>query len=155
MDRNIKERGHDPYAEARKYPEGAYCPECGAVYRQGRWIWSDVPVRLGNPVLCGACKRVRDAFPAGEVRLSGSYVKKHKDEILNLINKTVGQATSRSPLKRLMDIEEAEGNLVVRLTDDHLARRVAHAVHRAFKGDLRVRYSLEERFVRLQWQREM
>ncbi len=154
MDRNIKEKGHDPYAETRKHAEGAHCPDCGAVYREGRWVWSDGPVRSGDAVLCCACRRIRDSFPAGEVRLRGGYFSRHRGEIMNLVRKTVKDAEERSPLKRMMEMVEDEAGVVVRLTDDHLARQVAQAVHRAFKGELEVKYSDEERFVRVVWHRD-
>lgn len=154
IDRNIKEKGHDPYGEARKHTEGAYCPECKAVYHGGRWVWSDRPVRAGTPLLCSACRRIRDDFPAGEIYLSGDYLEKHREEIVNLINKLITDARERSPLKRMMDIREEERGLCVRLTDDHLARHIGDAVYRAYKGDLQLKYSEEEKFVRLYWHRD-
>ena len=93
IDRNIKEKGHDPYGEARKHTEGAYCPECQAVYQGGRWVWSDRPEASGSPLLCSACRRIRDDFPAGECYLSGKYLKKHRQEIENLIRKLIREAS--------------------------------------------------------------
>jgi hypothetical protein len=92
IDRNIKEKGHDPYGEPRKHTEGSYCPDCRAVYQGGRWVWSDRPVRSGTPLLCSACRRIRDDFPAGEIYLSGDYLVKHRGEIVNLITKLVMDA---------------------------------------------------------------
>ncbi|HPI92575.1 MAG TPA: BCAM0308 family protein [Deltaproteobacteria bacterium] len=154
IDRNIKEKGHDPYGEARKHTEGAFCPECQAVYQGGRWIWPDKPVRSGTPLLCSACRRIRDDFPAGELYLSGSYLIKHKGEIENLVQKLIREARERSPLKRMMNIREEDEGLCVRLTDDHLARHIGDAVYRAYKGDLQLKYSEEEKFVRLYWHRD-
>ncbi|HNQ84777.1 MAG TPA: BCAM0308 family protein [Deltaproteobacteria bacterium] len=154
IDRNIKEKGHDPYGEPRKHTEGSYCPDCRAVYQGGRWVWSDRPVRSGTPLLCSACRRIRDDFPAGEIYLSGDYLVKHRGEIVNLITKLVMDARGRSPLKRMMDIREKDRRLCVRLTDDHLARQIGDAIYRAYKGDLQLKYSEEEKFVRLYWHRD-
>jgi NMD protein affecting ribosome stability and mRNA decay len=154
IDRNIKEKGHDPYGEARKHTEGAYCPECQAVYQGGRWVWPDRPEASGSPLLCSACRRIRDDFPAGECYLSGKYLKKHRQEIENLIRKLIREARQRSPLKRMMDIRPDDEGLRVRLTDDHLARQIGEAVHRAYKGNLQLKYSGEEKFVRLYWHRD-
>ena len=154
IDRNIKEKGHDPYGEPRKHTEGSYCPDCRAVYQGGRWVWSDRPVRSGTPLLCSACRRIRDDFPAGEIYLSGDYLVKHREEIVNLITKLDTDARGRSPLKRMMDIREKDRRLCVRLTDDHLARQIGDAIYRAYKGDLQLKYSEEEKFVRLYWHRD-
>ncbi|HVN71704.1 MAG TPA: BCAM0308 family protein [Desulfomonilia bacterium] len=154
IDRNIKERGHDPYSEGRKHTEGAYCPECRAAYQGGRWVWPERPVAVGEPILCSACRRIRDNYPAGEVYLSGNYMIKHKNEIENLIRKIVKDAGERSPLKRIMDIDQTDDGLRVRLTDDHLARHIGDALYRAYKGDLELKYSDEQKFVRLYWHRD-
>lgn len=154
IDRNIKEKGHDPYGEGRKHTEGAYCPECKAVYLGGRWVWPGESNAPGVPLLCSACRRIRDDFPAGEVYLSGSYLEKHGKEIENHIQKLAKEAKDRSPLKRMMGISRENTGLRVRLTDDHLARHIGDAIHRAYKGDLQVKYSDEEKFVRLYWHRD-
>ncbi|HOS96186.1 MAG TPA: BCAM0308 family protein [Deltaproteobacteria bacterium] len=154
IDRNIKEKGHDPYGDARKHAEGSYCPECGAVYQGGRWVWPEKPVVSGTALLCSSCRRIRDDFPAGELSLSGTYLVKHREEIENLIHKLVRDAKERSPLKRLIGIMQESDALRVRLTDDHLARQIGDALYRAYKGDLQLKYSDEERFVRLSWHRD-
>lgn len=155
IDRNIKEKGHDPYGEGRKHTEGAYCPECRAVYHGGRWRWPDeVTKASGTPLLCSACRRIRDDFPAGEVYLSGMYLIKHRDEIENLVHKLVKEAKDRSPIKRMIDMKISNEEVCVRLTDDHLARHIGDALYRAYKGDLQRKYSDEEKFVRLYWHRD-
>ncbi len=155
IDRNIKEKGHDPYGQVKKHTKGAYCPECRAIYQGGRWIWPDKqPAALGVPLLCSACRRIRDDFPAGEVRLSGIYLIKHKEEIENLVNKLVKEAKERSPGKRMIDMKKTDEELCMTLTDDHLARHIGDALHRAYKGDLQFTYSDEQKFVRLSWHRD-
>lgn len=154
MDRNIKEKGHDPYAESRKHADGVFCPDCKAVYKEGRWVWPDRSVHSGNAVLCGACRRIRDGFPAGELRLEGAYFLKHKNEIMSVVNRIAKEAQTKSPLKRLMGLKDEGEAVVASFTDDHLARQAAQAVHRAFKGELEVRHLEEERFVRILWHRE-
>jgi hypothetical protein len=54
----------------------------------------------------------------------------------------------------MMDIRPDEEGLRVRLTDDHLARQIGDAVYRAYKGNLQLKYSGEEKFVRLYWHRD-
>jgi hypothetical protein len=154
LNRYIKERDHDPYGEDRKYHEGVRCPECRAVYHEGRWIWPDKQPQTGEPCLCAACRRIKDNFPAGEVYLSGAYLKNHFHEIENLVQNIADDARGRSPLKRVMNIVKEEESMCVSLTDDHLARQIGEALYRAYKGDLQVKYSDEQKFVRLYWHRD-
>lgn len=155
LDRNIKQKEHDPYDEGRKYSEGTYCPECNAVYQGGRWKWPKKNNKTGEPLLCSACRRIRDRFPAGRVCLSGSYLKRHRTEIMNLIDNIVEQGKTRSPLKRVIDFTEENQEVCVSLTDNHLARHIGDALYKAYKGDLKVKYSEEEKFVRLFWHRDV
>lgn len=154
LDRNIKQKGHDPYDDGRKYSEGTYCPECQALYQGGRWKWPKRKDTTGDPFLCSACRRIRDRFPAGEVYVSGSYLKRHRNEIMNLIQNIIEKGKVRSPLKRVIDLKENNQAVCVSLTDDHMARHIGDALYKAYKGELEVKYSEEEKFVRLYWHRD-
>lgn len=155
LDRTIQEKSHDPYNEGRKFSEGMYCPDCQALYRQGRWKWPRKGDTFGEPYLCSACRRIRDKFPAGEVEVSGKYLNNHRDEIMNLIQNIIREEESRSPLKRVIEFANENGILRVSLTDDHLARHIGDALHKAYKGKLDIKYSGGERFVRLYWHRDL
>ena len=39
----LQERIHASYKSARKLAGPAACPDCGAVYRRGRWRWEPAP----------------------------------------------------------------------------------------------------------------
>ena len=80
-DRLIRERVHDPYKVRRKLPEPALCPECGAIYQAGRWRWSKPKLRPegAHEVICQACHRIRDQYPAGELTLSGHFLEGQPD----------------------------------------------------------------------------
>jgi len=154
-DRLIKESSHDPYYEGRKYPEGTLCPDCKAVYVNGRWTWPTGENRASSEEhLCPACRRVRDNYPAGELLLSGSYLREHREEILNLINNIMEEEKGRSPLKRVIEVGEEGGVMRFTLTDDHLTRRLGEALYRAHKGTLDVNYSQGDRYVRVLWRRD-
>ncbi|RLA99834.1 MAG: ATPase [Deltaproteobacteria bacterium] len=153
-DRYIKEKDHDPYEEGKKYPEGTYCPECKAIFHDGRWVWPRGNLIRGEAHLCPACRRIRDNYPAGEVYLKGKYFKDHREELVNLIKNIVRDEEKNSPMKRLISIKGRD-SLVVTFTDDHLARRVGDAIYRAHKGKIDVKYSDESRFVRIHWSRDI
>jgi hypothetical protein len=73
QDRLIHERVHDPYQSKSKLPEPTICPQCGAVYHQGRWTWTKRPVQA-HEEMCPACQRVREKYPAGFLALSGRFL---------------------------------------------------------------------------------
>jgi hypothetical protein len=155
--RLIQEKVHDPYYENKKYPDGVVCPSCQAVYKDGRWVW--VAQLKGNiqnidENLCPACRRIRDKYPAGIVTLSGSYLADHKEEILNLVNNIIEEESERSPLKKLIDMEQRKEAIIIRLTDDHLARRLGEAVGRAHKGELNIKYLQKDKFLNIFWHRD-
>ncbi len=156
-DRLIQEKIHDPYYEGRKYPDGMICPVCQAIYLDGRWVWPTEKKKAeisGDEYICPACRRILNRYPAGIVFLTGKYLTTHKEEILNLINNLIEEESEKSPLKRLINIEEDNEGITINLTDDHLARRIGEAIGRACKGDLEIKYTENARFLRIYWHRD-
>jgi NMD protein affecting ribosome stability and mRNA decay len=143
----------DPYHHAAKPSEPSQCPMCQAIFQHGRWQWGDAPEGVHEET-CPACRRVEDRFPAGYVTIKGAFFQAHRDEIIALIKAKETREKSERPLQRIMDIEEKrDGALEVTTTDSHIARGIAEALHDAYKGDLKVRYSRDENLVRATWQR--
>jgi len=143
----------DPYYQAAKPSEPSQCPMCHAIFHEGRWQWGDAPEDVHSET-CPACRRVEDRFPAGYVTIKGAFFKEHRDEIISLIKAKEKREKAERPLQRIMDIEEKrDGALEVTTTDSHIARGIAEALHDAYKGDLKVRYSRDENLVRAVWQR--
>ncbi len=158
-DRLIREKIHDPYHESRKYTDGAMCPGCRAIYQSGHWLWPKEEeaknITSADQYLCPACRRIRDKYPAGVVVLEGQYLDRRKDEILNLIDRIVKEQGYKSPLRKVIDRDENKGRIVINLTDDHMARHLGEAIYRAHKGDLKIKYGEETRFVRVHWSRDL
>jgi hypothetical protein len=73
----------DPYQAQEKLHEETVCPQCGAVYHDGRWQWL---ARAEGVVeqRCAACRRINDKFPAGIVTLRGDFARQHKEEMIRL-----------------------------------------------------------------------
>ena len=154
----IKEKIHDPYYEGRKYPDGVVCPDCHAIYQGGHWLCHGDEANktaTGNQYLCPSCRRIRDNYPAGVLFLNGEYLDRRKDEILNLVNRVVEQEAEKSPLKKVLNREEKRGAIVIHFTDDHMTRHLGEAIHRAHKGDLKIKYGDQSRFVRVYWTRDV
>lgn len=144
----------DPYQRQRKLPEPARCPDCGAVYQQGRWLWMELPPVEAEAERCPACRRIADDYPAGIVTLKGAFVQSQKTEILRLARNVEEAEKREHPLNRIMGVDEKEGGeLVISTTDVHLPRRIGEALHRAFHGELDVHYDKDNYFTRVTWQR--
>jgi len=143
----------DPYKSRKKPPEPTRCPNCNASFQGGRWSWQSAPPD-SHEQICPACQRTEDDFPAGYVVLKGDFLKHHKDEIVATIKGKEKREKAEHPLQRIMDIRDvANGALQVATTDSHLARGIGEAIHQAFQGDLKVRYSKDENLVRVAWKR--
>jgi len=153
-DRLIHERVHDPYKAKRKLSEPTVCPECGAIFQNGRWQWATSHPYDAHKEICQACRRIRDHYPAGVVSLKGDFVRQHRVEILNLARHHEILEKELHPLHRIIDIKERTRDVVINTTDIHLPRRIGEALRREHKGELEVHYEIENYFVRVNWRRE-
>ena len=128
----------------------ACCPDCGAIFRRGRWRWEAVPA-AAKAALCPACRRTRERTPGATVVLSGEFLAAHRAEILGRV-RNCEQAENRThPLQRIMAIAAAGKGVRITTTDAHLARRIGDALRRAYKGELAYRYSKDDNRLRVTW----
>ncbi len=151
--RSQRDRILDPYKATHKAHEAAVCEQCGAVYQHGRWDWGERPEGAAT-MICQACHRTNDHYPAGIVTLSGPLVASQRGEITQLVRHQEEAEKPEHPLNRIMSIElEAPDRLVIRTTDIHLPRRIGEAITRAYKGTLTEHYDEGGYFVRVNWTR--
>lgn len=152
-DKLIQPEFHDPYLKARRERSDTYCPDCGVTYQQGRWTWQPLTHKdKATAETCPACRRIAERVPAGQVTLSGSFVKSHCDEICNIVRNVEEREKPEHPLERLMSISDSDEGLMVTTTGMHLAKRLAHALDEAFKGgELHTHYKEEDCFVDIHW----
>jgi hypothetical protein len=151
-DKLIREHEHDPYHLDRKLPDPSACTECGVMYRAGRWHWGAPPVDA-KPVLCPACHRIQDDYPAGVLTLTGDFTQEHRDEILNLARHVTERENGEHPLKRIMKIVEEPDTVRIATTDAGLARSIGDAIRHAYQGELEYRYPEEGGLLRVTWRR--
>jgi len=139
----------DPYQAKHKPHEPSACPQCGAVYHQGRWQTGQA-LEDAQPHLCPACRRIGDRLPAGLVTLH--RVPEHlKEQIVGLVRNEEAAEKGEHPLNRVIAIEHAGDDMIVSTTDIHLPRRVGEALKRAYHGELETKFDDNAYFVRLDW----
>lgn len=151
-DQLMQEAVHDTYQSKGKPAEPARCPDCGAVFHGGRWQWKDAPAGA-HEVVCPACMRIRDKFPAGFLALSGDFLATHEAEIRQQISHHEDREKAEHPLQRVMDIEDTPDGLLVTTTDMHLARGIGEALHHAYQGELEFHYNPDQNLLRVSWSR--
>jgi NMD protein affecting ribosome stability and mRNA decay len=151
-DRLLQELVHDSYRAGRKPREPTRCPDCGAVFHSGRWTWGTAPA-AAHTERCPACQRIHDQFPAGFVALKGAFLQQHRDEILHLMRNHETKEKAEHPLQRIMDVVDDADGIMITTTDAHLARDLAQALQRAYKGELEFHYNKEDNLLRATWNR--
>ena len=140
----------DPYQAQQKMHEGTVCPQCGAVYHEGRWQWV-AGAETAHEQACAACRRINDKFPAGIVTLHGDFALEHKEEMIRLARHQEKAEKKEHPLNRIMSIEEDAQGIVINTTDIHLPRRIGETVKRAFHGEIAAHFEEDGYFVRVDW----
>jgi NMD protein affecting ribosome stability and mRNA decay len=142
----------DPYLEM---PGGsAHCPQCGAVRHQGRWSWQQAVPEDAQAHACPACRRIADDQPAGTLRLTGSFLAAHREEVLGLIHNTEAAEKAQHALERLIKVSERGDGLQVTTTGIHLAQRLGHTLTGAFKGECSYQYADDEHHLAVHWSRD-
>jgi NMD protein affecting ribosome stability and mRNA decay len=153
-DKLIKEYIHDPYFTKEKYKDPSVCEKCGVVFHEGIFQWMEKVPANANKIICPACRRIQDKYEGGVVYLEGNFLKEHKEEILNLIKNIADEEMAYRPLERIISIDEDEEGITIKTTYEHIARRIGEAVHRAYKGELKLEYPGGQKYIRVFWKRD-
>jgi hypothetical protein len=142
----------DSYKSRGKLHENTLCPQCGAVFQNGRWQWLPKP-GAGHSETCPACHRIHDEFPAGYIKLEGEFLSQHRAEIVSLVRHVEERERAEHALQRIMNIVDEDGGVLVTTTDVHLAHGIGEAVRHAYQGHLDSHYNPEENLLRVHWKR--
>lgn len=149
----LQEERHDPYRATKKLTGPARCKECGITYLRGRWRWQGTTPPAPATMVCPACHRSNDRYPAGEVTVSGSFLAAHGTEIEHLIRNTAEAESREHPLHRIMTLRRRKVAIEVTTTDVHLPHRIGHALKDAWGGELTTHYDDQGYYARVTWQR--
>jgi hypothetical protein len=91
----------------------------------------------------------------GILYLSGSFLARNRTEVLNRLRTALRAAALKNPLERVIRMQEdSPSRLVVETTSEKLARRLGRAISKACGGTLQIRFSHEDRLVRVYWRRD-
>lgn len=130
------------------------CPQCGAGQVHGHWQW-DAGYRPTVPsILCPACLRMAARTPAGEIVLSGPFVRENASEIEGIATTVEAGTLGRHPLERLMRVSrDTSGRIAIATTGTRLARNIVEAVDARFNGCVELTYTADGSHVLIYWSR--
>ena len=150
----------DPYLYQIDYKEPTICPNCHAVYKNKRWyfdekVLEDVRIsRKYNSKKCPACRKIDDHYVMGVLEAVGHFVKEHYEEIVRRIRNEEKRALRTNPLERILETKKNKDGLTVHTISDNLAVRLGKALFKSYKGKLEIKFSENEKIVRVYWVRE-
>ncbi len=141
--RRVEPRQHDTYRDPAKPKQPTVCDGCGAFWQGGRWTWGPAPAGDLARGACPACRRIRDRYPAGTIRLHPRY-DEHADEIRGMIANVEEVERAEHPLERVMEVRATGDGLEITTTGLHIARRLAARLERRFHEKPDLRYPPEQ-----------
>ena len=153
-------RTEPPQRPGEHLPDNSYCSMCGAVYHNQHWTLDAAQAALlrdtgeGHEVICPACRIEQSQDAQGELILRGAYWQQHRDVIENQLRNEAIEAIGKNPLERIVNMESAEGEMLVSTTTAKLAQRLGRALHSAHKGNVDYHFSNGHAVARVYWERE-
>ncbi len=140
-----KELIDDPYS-MKQAPKGLLeCPECHAVFYRKRWSFPAIAsprvrkttdtgaktptkkILIPQSFLCPACRKLRDGYAEGFLKIHWPNWGAHKAEVLGLIHNEEHQASRNNPLERVMTIRTRPDGADIETTTEHFAQRLGKA----------------------------
>ncbi|MCB1693064.1 MAG: hypothetical protein KDI19_09880 [Pseudomonadales bacterium] len=134
-----------------KPKEPTVCPQCGLLYKEGRWVNQPGPANA-HEQLCPSCVKANSDEPDGILHLSGQFLHDHIDEIQALVEHVEAREMEEHSLNYIIDLEVSPEGMRVTTTDARLARMIAQAIQGAYDGNLEMGDS-ESTPLRIKWER--
>ena len=153
--KDLSSRVQNSYRRQKKYLSGTQCPDCGLLYLKGVWKRTRVPAgQKQKSRKCPACQQIQDNFPGGVLHLGGTYLARHRKEILKCVRNSEKAVLAEHPLERIFRSEEIQGETVLYSTTDHLVLRIGKALRDAFGGELQLKCGPEIEWAVARWHRD-
>jgi len=90
----------------------------------------------------------------GIIKISGSFLLDHEEEIVNLVKHEGKLAEDKNPLHRVTKIEKANGGLVAEVSDHNLTLHIGKRLVHAYKGEHKYKFLKGEKFIEVDWRRD-
>jgi hypothetical protein len=146
---------------SRAPSEPRLCSQCGAAYLRRRWVPAGDPRAVAlratgaTATVCRGCREVAGQMPSGYLTIEGRFLSVHRFEIEQLLEHEARHAAEDNPLARIIRWDRSNpARLELTTTTEHLADRLGHALHSAYRGMVRYDYSHENKVVRVSWHRD-
>lgn len=153
--KDVGSRVKNPYRRQGKYLSGTRCPDCGLLFLNGTWKWSGAPAgQKLRSKKCPACLQIQDNYPGGMLHLGGTFLPRHRKEILKCVRNAEKATLAEHPLGRIFRTEEAQGEIVLSSTTEHLVSRIGKALRDAFGGELHIKYGPEVEWAIARWHKD-
>ena len=92
----------------------------------------------------------------GVLHLSGTFLDKHKEEIMHAIRNSEELAKERDALNVIANIEEAEESITVYTVKNQLAVTLGKKIDSAFKGgELKISWSEDDKPADVKWHKDL
>jgi len=149
----------DPYMPKGGWQEPTICSKCGAVFSGKQWSLDKKLIEKSkkDPYLkyakCPGCRKVEDHYVMGMLYLSGDFLKKRKNEILSTLKNEERRAMQKNPPERFIAIHESNDSVIIETTTDQLALRLGRFLHTTFSGNMKIKFTPDQKFVRIFWER--
>ena len=129
--------------KTRPLHEPTVCARCGAVFLRKTWrhnhVLSDAQIERRQWGFCPACHQVSQQEGQGRLLIKGVATAASRDTIAQRIQNVAKRASKTQPERRLVSLDNRDGELEVLTTSQKLAHRLAHELKKAFGG--RVAYT--------------
>jgi NMD protein affecting ribosome stability and mRNA decay len=140
LNRSAVRDDKSPHAARKTRPlhEPTVCARCGAVFLRKTWrhnhVLSDAQIERRQWGFCPACHQVSPQEGQERLLIKGVATAARRDTIAQRIQNVAEHASKTQPERRLVSLDNRDGELEVLTTSQKLAHRLAHELKKAFGG---------------------